>query len=369
MSTEIKITKVLQVNKYFDVVGGIEDVVRQLSGISDSSIEMTTLACASSKESISEQATKGRVIMCPILFTAFRTPVSFTFFSAFRRELRQSDVVHLHMPFPVGEVACVIFSRLLSGKRLVVTYHADIVKQRFLLPFYAPLVKAVLRRADAIVVTSPAIIEHSEFLKPVATKCVVISPAPSQPVSEYERSYSDFTYLLFVGRLVYYKGLTYLLEALEGLDIPLKISGGGPDKQALLTLAAEKNLTSVEFLGYVDDATLDALYRGASAFVFPSVAESEAFGLVQVSAMMHGLPVINTDLPTGVPWVARNEKEALTVPPKDSVALKNALQRLVADAVLRERLGKSGKERAKQEFTLDQMLSKYADEYTQAAKK
>ena len=68
-----------------------------------------------------------------------------------------------------------------------------------------------------------------------------------------------------------------------------------------------------------------------------------------------GKPLINTALPTGVPWVARDGEEALTVPPGDSAALARAMERLAADPALRARLGAAGKRRVEELFTLDRM--------------
>ena len=360
--------RVLIVNKYFDVTGGVEDVVRQLSSMKDERVSVTVLAC-SGKKTLPGSKDYGRVAIAPTLFTFLRMPIAPSFFQLFAREAREADVIHVHMPFPFGELAIVLFKKILRSKKVVVTYHADVVKQRFLMPLYAPLVRGALRRADVIVSTSPVLIEQSPFLRPFAKKCVVVPSSLPQPVADYARTYAPFTYVLFVGRLVYYKGVTYLLEALKGLDVHCKIAGTGPDMEALKAYAAELGIEkNVTFLGYVSDAQLDGLYRGASAFAFPSVAVSEAFGLVQVAAMAHGLPVINTDLPTGVPWVARDGMEALTVHAKDSAALRAALSRLASDPSLREQLGTAGKLRYEDLFTLEHMLKNYADLYVRTAK-
>ena len=86
------------------------------------------------------------------------------------------------------------------------------------------------------------------------------------------------------------------------------------------------------------------------------MARSEAFGIVQIEAMAAGLPVVNTGLDSGVPFVSLDGQTGLTVPPGDSEALAAALNRLLDDDALRQSLGQAGVRRARQEFSLDTML-------------
>jgi glycosyltransferase involved in cell wall biosynthesis len=111
--------------------------------------------------------------------------------------------------------------------------------------------------------------------------------------------------LLFVGRLVPYKGIEVLLQAVSRLRPrpPLRIVGDGPLRK-LLEHKAQSLYIDVEFLGRVPEAQLPALYRGAEATVLPSVNRQEAFGIALVESMACGTPVVASDLP-GVGDVAR----------------------------------------------------------------
>ena len=97
-------------------------------------------------------------------------------------------------------------------------------------------------------------------------------------------------------------------------------------------------------------------YHAADLFALASVARSEAFGIVQIEAMAAGLPVVNTSLDSGVPFVSLDGQTGLTVPPGDPEALAAALNRLLDDDGLRQSLGQAGVRRARQEFSLDTML-------------
>jgi glycosyltransferase involved in cell wall biosynthesis len=91
----------------------------------------------------------------------------------------------------------------------------------------------------------------------------------------------------------------------------------------------------------------------ARALILPSVAPNEAFGLVQIEAMALGKPIINTDLKSGVPWVARDGLEAITVKPSDAAALRQAVVRLDTDEALRLNLAKAARQRWNELFRED----------------
>ena len=95
--------------------------------------------------------------------------------------------------------------------------------------------------------------------------------------------------------------------------------------------------------------------------VLPSVANSEAFGLVQLEAMVYGKPVINTSLPTGVPHVSLDGETGLTVPPESETALAKAMQTLISDADLRSRYGAAAKKRVETVFAEDVVMQQVYD--------
>jgi glycosyltransferase involved in cell wall biosynthesis len=99
-------------------------------------------------------------------------------------------------------------------------------------------------------------------------------------------------------------------------------------------------------------------YHAADVFALPSVARSEAFGIVQIEAMAAGLPVVNTSLDSGVPFVSVHDRTGLTVPPSDPEQLASAINRLLDDAGLRHSFGSAGTRRAQEEFSLKSMAAR-----------
>ena len=170
--------------------------------------------------------------------------------------------------------------------------------------------------------------------------------------------------VLFVGRLVAYKGVDVLLEALHGIDAVALLVGNGPQRAALVAKAGSLGLSNrVQFLGEVSGDELSALYRACDLFVLPSVTRQEAFGVVQIEAMAYGKPVVSTDLGTGVAWVNQHGETGLVVPPGSASALHDAISQVLADAPRRIALGRAGAERARAVFNVDRMIDSTLDLY------
>jgi rhamnosyl/mannosyltransferase len=293
-------------------------------------------------------------------------PTSPTFPLALREESRDVDVLHVHLPHPLG-----VGSQLAVGRRdpaVVVTYHSDIVRQRAALRFYRPIQQRFLGRADRILPTSPRLLEHSAQLGPHAGRC---TPVPlSIDVSAFRDRIGnppdvdlstdpDRPTLLFVGRLAYYKGVEYLLDAMVAVEADLLVVGDGERREALERRARQRGVEGkVSFLGRVSDETLAGCYAAADVFVLPSVEPSEAFGVVQLEAMATGIPVVNTDLPTGVPWVSPDGETGYTVPPRDAGALADALADLLDDPERRERFGETARARVEARFDRERMIDR-----------
>jgi glycosyltransferase involved in cell wall biosynthesis len=269
----------------------------------------------------------------------------------------KADLVHLHMPNPFGAAAY-----LLSGHKgpLIVTWHFDVVRQRFLNELFKPLFKQVLSRALAVIATSPNIAKSSEMLQAFGDRVRVIPYGINH--EPYVRLNSEAAALrqrygpkivLGVGRLVYYKGWPYLLSAMSEVDATLVIIGDGPMRQELGRHAQAQGIAHrVHFLG--EKSNVIPFYQACDVFALSSI-RGEAFGLVQLEAMAAGKPVVNTNLQSGVPFVSRHGESGFTVPPHDSKALVTAINALLDNEPLRTRYGHAGRRRVQQEFSVQAM--------------
>lgn len=363
--------RVLITGKAYDPhIGGIETVMQQVAEGMKPYANVSVLTCRDSAGLAQKDRVRGiRVYRCGSLGTFASCPLSLDYISAFRRKVMVSDVVELHLPFPLADLACI-----LSGYqgRVVVAWHSDIVRQKKMLVLYRPLMHALLRRADAIIVATQAHIDCSPDLYKYHEKCIVIpygidaslyDAALRIPILQDRLHSKTAKKILFVGRLVYYKGVDVLLEAFaalpESVNCELFLAGTGVLEEQLKTRAQELGVADrVHFLGRRMDADLRAAFADCDLFVLPSVANSEAFGIVQLEAMVYGKPVINTALPTGVPLVSVHGETGLTVPPSDAEALSNAMELLLRDDELRMQYGKAARRRVLEQFDLQTILAK-----------
>lgn len=357
---------------YPPVFGGIELTVSRLAqGAARAGHEVTVLCSAHGARRDRDEVVDGvRVIRCAEWFRTASTPICPTMPGWLRR--LEADVLHLQFPSPPGEVSCLLARRRAP---IVVSYQADVTRQTAILRFYRPFIHAVLGRASTIMAASPQYIEHSAFLRRYRSKCRVvplgIDLGPYAGLARYDAeaaalrsAYGGGPLVLFVGRFRYYKGLRVLLEAMTRVQGTLVLVGGGGEEPELRRLHARLGLGDrVRFAGSLDEAGLLAHYRAADVAVLPSILAAEAFGLVLIEAMASGLPVVSTELGTGTSFVNQHETTGLVVPPGDAGALAAALNRLLADPGLRQRMGEAGRRRAHEMFSAERMVADVLDVY------
>ena len=317
---------------------------------------MKVLVCSRKGKTIDENVNGVNVRRASSLGVIASMPVSFTFFYHYKKKTKDCDILHVHMPFPLADIAVALLG--FKGK-VVVWWHSDIVRQKFFLKLYKPFMHKLLKRADAIITATKGHIDGSDYLPEFKDKCVIIPFGIRFTESSFqERKKSEDVTILFVGRLVYYKGCDVLLDAFSKVTgAKLRIVGSGNLEESLKK-KAEVFSNKVSFLGNIGNNELVNEYLNCDFLVLSSVAKSEAFGLVQIEAMSYGKPVINTNLPSGVPYVSLDGVTGLTVPPSNADALATAMQKLIDDETLRRELGQNAYERAREEFSESVMLDR-----------
>ena len=365
--------EILEVNKaYYPHIGGIEAIIRQYSQElgKTGGAHVRVLVCRDGRgRTIREKMHGVDITRAGSFGTYFSCPLSLSFIAHFRRMAKKADVVHIHVPFPLADAAL-----LLSGYKgkVVVSWHSDIVKQKKLMVFYKPFMRYLLKRADVILTATEGHVKHSLYLPEFRDKCRVLPygiipddylSVPRRPVLAERATDRRCVKVFFTGRLVYYKGVDVLLKAFTRVKgCELFIAGTGELGEKLKKYVSAHVMESkVHFLGFLPDEELRQAYADCDIFVLPSVAPSEAFGIVQLEAMVYGKPVINTALPSGVPYVSLDGVTGLTVEPNSPKALAEAINRLAGDRELREKYGRAAALRVKEEFSEEGILKRLYD--------
>lgn len=355
--------RVLHVGKFYPPVrGGMETVLASLCEGTAERWQVRVVVADQGPRTRRERRAGVDVVRVGTVLRALSVSLS----PALARELWREhvDCVVLHEPNPP---AGVVLALRTPAPRLIVWHHSDIVRPAWAPVTYGRVQRALHRRADCVIVAAPPMARSAAVAAARRVEVVPYGIDLAGASDENDRALAGLAAVprprvLFVGRLVYYKGLSVLLEAMARVDGALVIAGQGPLSGELRARAAALGLAGrVTFLEGLSDEAIRALYRACDVCVLPSTERTEAFGLVQVEAMAAGIPVISTDLPTGVPWVNVSGETGLVVPAGDADALAAALRRLLADPVLRARLGQVGRRRAEQHFAEPAMIERFVE--------
>lgn len=360
--------RVLEVNKlYYPVTGGIERLVQQISEGLNKRVNLKVLVCQKKGFGLREHVNGVDVIRAGSAGVLFSLPISLSFILKLRKMSKEIDIIHFHVPFPLGDLACLLSD--FKGK-VVVSWHSDIVRQKKIMKFYKPLMKKFLERADIILVATQGHIDGSDYLPEYREKCRIVPYGIEPHIEKLSDLYiegsakksfdvgKEATKFLFIGRLVYYKGCEVLVEAFSQVkNAELWLVGTGPLEESLREKVDALGLSErVVFRGSISDDEMVECIHSCDALVLPSIIKSEAFGLVQLEAMVFEKPVINTNLPSGVPHVSIDKETGLTVEPGSVKQLAVAMQWLVDHEDERKIMGKKGRQRVKKYFTTADML-------------
>lgn len=353
--------KLLQTNKLYPPhCGGMENTVRDIAEIlaRDNSFQSDVLVCQEKGKRNAEKINGVGVSRAASFGRLFSLPISFDYFRLFRKTIKDYDLLLIHHPYPLASLARLFF--MPKNKPVAVWYHSDIVRQKLFYFLVYPFLYLDLKAAKVIFVGSRRLAEKSPLLNKFLDKCQAIpfgvdlnlyKKDCSSQVADLKNKYGRF--MLAVGRLVYYKGYLDLLSAMKTAPGKLLIIGSGYLEAEMRQFIDDNSLGDKVIIISSHPEDLVPYYQACEFLVFPSSARSEAFGLVQIEAMACGKPVINTDLPTGVPEVSLDGITGLTVPVGDCRKLTQAIKSLWEDDELRLKFGQEAGRRAESIYSKD----------------
>ena len=277
---------------------------------------------------------------------------------------RRSHIIHYQHPDPLSAFLILVIRLLHPYKKIVVTWHAEIYQAYFIFaPFLFIVDTCVFLFASKIIYPSHAH-QQSSFLYKlnfVRHKSSIIPLASQVPTNiSFERVFTNTQIrVVSVGRLVSYKGYEYAITAFKYLpdNFSYTIIGSGPLYSKLNKLINQLGLSAkVTISSKIDDDEKFSYLQDSDIFLFPSISQSEAFGLSQLEAMHFSLPIINTFLQNGVNELAPDDI-ALTVLPRSSDLIRDALLYMASSQVRFEYSSKSRKRAMS--YTLDSISNEY----------
>ena len=340
------------------------------------------------------------------------TPISPAFPWHLRRLIRteKPDILHLHLPNPSAFWALA----LPSARRIpwVVHWHADVITEaqgfwmKLFYLVYRPFESAVLKHANVIVATSSPYRGSSIPLQKWLSKCQVVplgvdvarfekptfgskvlaeneyappkdplitgSPATGLPSTVAVSNRLPALQVLAVGRLTYYKGFRYMIEAASQVaGVHISLVGDGDQAEELMSLVNSLDLQDrVKFEGHLSNDLLAKRMAECDCLCLPSIERTEAFGMVLLEAMHFGkATVISNVAGSGMGWIVDNGSTGIKVKPANPDALAEAFKRLLADPEELSDMGRQGKIKFDQQFEINHAVEGLVKIYQHAVNK
>ncbi len=314
------------------------------------------------RETVHDKVDGVEVIRCGCFMKKASQSLSFTF----ARELKnlmesfKPNIVIFHYPNPFE--AHYLLKYADQDFKLILYWHLDIVRQKFLGKLFHFQTLKLLKRAEAVIATSPLYIDGSPYLSKFREKCTVIpncvdenrlkiTDAIREKAEKIREDNPQKIICFSIGRHVPYKGFEYLIEASKYLDNRFKFFIGGKGELTGKLIKKASGDEKIKFLGRISNEDMIAYYVAMDIFCFSSITKNEAFGIALAEAMYFGKPAVTFNIPgSGVNFLCVNGVQGIEVENKNAKAYAEALKKLADDPALRLKMGESAKTRVKQNF-------------------
>lgn len=290
----------------------------------------------------------------------------------------KADIYHSHVPSPF------FASKLdkVAKKEMrphVITYHNDVIVPSKVNGYSVPrfigrsvekindsIITRLLDKVDLIVATTKSYAETSPILSRFMEKVKIVPNAvdPDEFKPGIDAGQRD-PLVLYVGRLVAYKGVSTLIKAMaevqKEIDAKLVIVGDGEDRKGFEKIAKKLNVNAI-FTGRVPKKEVVGWMQRARVLVLPSFSRLEAFGIVLLEAMACSTPVLGASTP-GVAEVASHGGFNF----KDTSELVERIKELLNNDQLATKLGKMGRKAVEEKFNWNAVISEIEKIYFELA--
>ena len=361
MQNRIKVTQVFKV-AYPPSVGGIESDMNQIfESIPDDKYEKEIICCSNSLGN--EVINNVKYTRCKYLFEFAANYISPEFIHKLSKV--DTDILHYHMPCIFAIIAHYLAKP--KYKKMIISFHGGIYGYDKYMKYFNKLYNKFYDECDLLHVYTANLLDSEDVLNRNRYKAFIL-PYSIRIDKDfvYKEKKNSVKQLLTMGRLVKWKGIQNAILAVKDIErVVLNIVGDGPYREELEKLVSNNELKEkVKFYGQITDyKTKEEIYNHTDIFIFPSIRKSESFGQVQVQAMSHGIPVINTQLGTGANYISIDGETGLTVEPDSVSQLEKAICKLISDDKIRNNYGMQARKRIENLFDIEKNKHLYEKMY------
>lgn len=359
---------ILHVSKYYHpCLGGIETLAKSMAeGLT---AFRNIVVCYSTEDEDSVDQVDGvTVYRVKVNFSLMSQDVALGYYQTLKKLMAEYEPQYVHVHCPNPYIYPLVLKAIHPETKLIVHWHSDILSKGIIYRLIKPFENVILKRANLIITTSPNYIHPSS---PVYRYKEKISVAQSGIVvdnfdlkendkvriAEIKRQYGNKPIVFLFGRHIPYKGIDWLMkiEKLVKSDCQFIIAGSGPLTKQLMQ---DNTSSRITFTGKLSTDDLRCYIHAADVFAFTSNTKAEALGLALAEAMYcRCTPIVFHLEGSGVNWVSIKDQTGLEIPLGDLQAYAKAIDLLLTDRSLRDKLAEAAHQRVIDMFTEQKSIS------------
>lgn len=367
---------ILHVSKYYHpYLGGIETLVKSMAEGLTEYRNIVICFATDGKDSI-DVVNGVTVYRVKVNFSMMSQDVAFGYYRTLKKLMAEYEPQYVHVHCPNPYIYPLVLKAIHPETKLILHWHSDILSKGIVYRLVKPFESVILKRADLIVATSANYIHPSSPIFAYKDKTAIVQngmitadfklqEGDEEHIAHIKEKYGNKPLVLFFGRHIPYKGIDWLMEIekLVKSDCQFIIAGNGPLTKQLM----QKNTSSrITFAGKLSTDDLRCYIHAADIFAFTSNTKAEAFGIALAEAMYcRCTPIVFHLEGSGVNWVSIKDQTGIEVPLGDFHAYAKAIDLLLTNHSLREKLAEAAHQRVIDMFTEKKAVSTMENIYKQ----
>lgn len=332
--------KILQLAKYYPpIYGGIELVEKMMTKAHVENGDFVTIHAFDKKDEIQLGEFGEKIFRLKENIKILNAPFSFKYYLQFRKWILNDkpNVIYVHLPNPFMHEVIRANKKLLIelDVKVIAVYHSDIINKSIFGDIYNFYFSMTVSVYDQIIVSSEKLWKSSAILSALdENKRKVVPFCIEEDIVQIPPKAAIKKKLVSIGRFVPYKGFDFLIHALNDSDYELHIIGNGPLLKKLKQIAAKNIFIHTDLKHHEKNK----LISSSDIMIVASTNRAEAYGMTIVEAFSFGIPVVASNINSGVTFLVQNEITGLTFEVGDTEGFLKQLNRLSSDDFLWQKI-------------------------------